>query len=99
VNPGLEKVARNRTLFEGGRVRNQQETIRDVMLAASDAGDWLTLGDLRELTGFPEASISAQLRNLRADGFTLDKRHPGKQPEPGSCYPFPWEYFLLRPKK
>jgi hypothetical protein len=60
------------------RGRSQREMIRDVMLAASDCGTWLTLGELRALTSYGEASISAQLRHLRKPeygGYELLKRH------------------------
>ena len=58
--------------------RSQREMIRDVMLAASDCGTWLTLSELRALTSYGEASISAQLRHLRKreyGGYELLKRH------------------------
>ena len=65
-------------LLDVNRRRSQREMIRDVMLAASDCGTWLTLGELRALTSYGEASISAQLRHLRKPeygGYELLKRH------------------------
>src|SRR5260221_7760348 len=50
---------------EARRLRSQREVIRDVMLAAADCDTWLTLGELRALTRYGEAAISAQLRHLR----------------------------------
>jgi hypothetical protein len=44
------------------------------MIAAKEIGQWLTLTELHELTGYGEASISAELRNLRKDGFIICKR-------------------------
>ncbi len=41
-------------------------------------GNWFTLGELADLTGAPEASISAQLRNLRKQRFgnhIIEKKH------------------------
>ena len=51
--------------YDARRLRSQREVIRDVMLAAAECDTWLTLGELRSLTHFGEASISAQLRHLR----------------------------------
>jgi len=51
--------------YDARRLRSQREIIRDVMLAAADCDTWLTLGELRALTRYGEASISAQLRHLR----------------------------------
>ncbi len=48
------------------------------MLAAADCDTWLTLGELRALTRYGEASISAQLRHLRKmenGGYEVVKRH------------------------
>jgi hypothetical protein len=58
-------------------LRSQREVIRDVMLAAADCDTWLTLGELRALTRYGEASISAQLRHLRKlenGGYDVGKR-------------------------
>jgi len=41
-------------------------------------GQWRTLGKISEVTGDPEASISAQLRHLRKDrfgGHTIEKEY------------------------
>ena len=59
------------------------------MLSAADCGTWLTLGELRALTRYGEASISAQLRHLRKSengGYDVVKRHrEGVSPErPGT---------------
>src|SRR3974390_1818862 len=64
--------------LHANRGRSQRDLIRDVMLAASDCGTWLTLRELRALTSYGEASISAQLRHLRKaeyGGYELLKRH------------------------
>jgi hypothetical protein len=73
------------------------------MVSAADCGTWLTLGELRALTRYGEASISAQLRHLRKaenGGYEIIKRHrEGAWPERpgtdgrGDCV---WEYRLRR---
>lgn len=85
------------------RLRSQRDIIRDVMLAAADCATWLTLGELRALTHYGEASISAQLRHLRKSengGYDVVKRHrEGVTPERpgtdgrGECV---WEYCICR---
>ena len=64
--------------YDARRLRSQREVIRDVMLAAADCDTWLTLSELRALTRYGEASISAQLRHLRKlenGGYEVVKRH------------------------
>jgi hypothetical protein len=54
-------------------------------------GAWLTLGELAEMTGDPEASISARLRDFRKaryGGHAIDKRRRGGERR-GT-----WEYRL-----
>jgi hypothetical protein len=78
----------------------QRELVRDLMLASSKYGLWLTLRQLARLTGYGEASISAQLRHLRKPqygGFVLEKRccnegRIGRNGNPGAV----WEYKLGR---
>jgi hypothetical protein len=58
-------------------LRTQRQVLSDVMLAAGQCGTWLTLQELAQLTCYGEASISAQLRNLRKPqfgGYVLEKR-------------------------
>jgi hypothetical protein len=85
--------------YDARRLRSQREIIRDVMLSAADCETWLTLGELRALTRYGEASISAQLRHLRKSengGYDVVKRHrdgaapvrPGTDGR-GECV---WEY-------
>lgn len=64
--------------YDARRLRSQREIIRDVMVSAGDCETWLTLGELRALTRYGEASISAQLRHLRKTengGYDVAKRH------------------------
>jgi hypothetical protein len=66
--------------YDACRLRSQRDVIRDVMLASADCDTWLTLGELRALTHYGEASISAQLRHLRKlenGGYEVAKRRRG----------------------
>ena len=90
--------------YDARRLRSQREIIRDVMLSAADCETWLTLGELRALTRYGEASISAQLRHLRKTengGYDVVKRQregalrvgrPGADGR-GECV---WEYRITR---
>jgi hypothetical protein len=89
--------------YDARRLRSQREIIRDVMLSAAECESWLTLGELRALTRYGEASISAQLRHLRKaenGGYEVVKRHregvsmarPGADGR-GECV---WEYRISR---
>ena len=89
--------------YDARRLRSQRDIIRDVMISAADCETWLTLGELRSLTRYGEASISAQLRHLRKTengGYDVVKRHrDGVSPERpgtdgrGECV---WEYRITR---
>ena len=89
--------------YNARRLRSQREVIRDVMLAATDCVTWLTLGELRALTRYGEASISAQLRHLRKlenGGYDVSKQRredavpAGASADGrGDCL---WEYRILR---
>ena len=50
---------------DGTRLQIQFERVRSIVLD----GQWHTLPELHEATGFPEASISARLRDLRKKKF------------------------------
>jgi hypothetical protein len=59
---------------------------------ALSGGQWLTLGEIAELTSDPEASVSAQLRHLRKERFgshVIVKRRRG---EPANGL---WEYRMV----
>ena len=83
-----------------GLLPTQREVVRDLMLTSSKYSLWLTLKQLARLTGYGEASISAQLRHLRKrqyGGFILKKRcrnqgQIGSGGDPGPV----WEYKLSR---
>ncbi len=40
-------------------------------------GEWLTLAEIAAVTGDPEASVSARLRQLRGMGFEVERRRRG----------------------
>ncbi len=88
--------------YDARRLRSQRDVIRDVMVAAADCDTWLTLGELRALTRYGEASISAQLRHLRKTengGYEVAKRRredaaPVRGADGrGECT---WEYRIAR---
>ena len=51
--------------IDGQRIKQQHESIKKLMLD----GVWRTLYEVENLTSFPQASISAQLRHLRKQKF------------------------------
>lgn len=69
------------------RLTKQIKRVFDLM----KDGEWRTLGEIESITGDPQASISAQLRNCKKErfgGHELNKRRRG---DPGNgC----WEYQL-----
>ena len=88
--------------YDARRLRSQRDVIRDVMVSAADCDTWLTLGELRAITRYGEASISAQLRHLRKaenGGYEIVKRHrEGASPaRPGADGRGEgvWEYRIL----
>lgn len=56
---------------DGKRLAKQQQTVRDVMLD----GEWRTLGLIAQITGAPEASVSARLRDLRKAGYLVERKY------------------------
>ena len=54
---------------DGERLATQMETILQYVRGMTLGGSWLTLKEIARDTGFPEASISAQLRHLRKPQF------------------------------
>jgi hypothetical protein len=85
----------------------QLKAIRELMLAHSLRNNWLTLGEIADVTEFGEASISAQLRHLRKaryGRFRVEKRRrQASQPtdsgenEAINCTSGLWEYCVLPP--
>lgn len=79
--------------LDGERVAAQMDRIRGFMLLASEANKWQTLREIEQLTGYPQASISAQLRHLRKPAFgryIVRKRRRGDRN--GT-----WEYIVFAP--
>ena len=75
-------------IIDGPRIRNQHEVIKNLMLRSG----YLTLSEISHATGFPEASISAQIRHIKKKEFwppqgryvvTRNRRHGGT-----------WEYMV-----
>lgn len=61
---------------DGKRLGKQMRAVRDLMLELED-WEWVTLSDISNASGYPEASISARLRDLRKDafgGYRVDRR-------------------------
>lgn len=97
MNEQIKRAAAPRKLFDGGLPRSQQDTVRDVLLAAASCETWLTLEELGNITHYREASISAVLRALKAAGFTLTKRRRDKalkDPALDGRGQVVWEYTL-----
>lgn len=64
------------TKRDGLRLTNQYRVIFDLMRD----GRWRTMREIERLTGFPQASISAQMRHCRKPRFgahTVEKRYLG----------------------
>jgi hypothetical protein len=72
---------RNNTGFDskldGERLGKQLVSVRTEMLWYSHFGHWVTLNEIHDALGYPEASISARLRDLRRLGYVVDKRRRG----------------------
>ena len=73
-----------RSLFDGitinderdnGRLQAQLDRVRAVMLGSLN---WWTLRDIATWTGYPEASVSARLRDLRKakfGGYNVERKY------------------------
>jgi len=73
--------------LDGQRLAKQHERIRDYMLASG----WRTLSEISQALGYPESSISAQLRHLRKAQFgsyVVRKERRGGG----------WAYMVLEPE-
>ena len=74
--------------LDGERIAQQMVRIRNYMMD----GSWRTLRAISTRLGYPEASVSAQLRHLRKikfGSFRVEKRRCGLTGL--------WEYRVLRP--
>lgn len=75
--PRLGTVADGETFEVGRDGKRLNDQLLRVFKAMRD-GDWHTLYELHELTGDPEQSISARLRDLRKPkilGAVVDREH------------------------
>ena len=79
----FEDYLAQRPIFNGSDIDMNRDAKRltgqilDVYNAMKD-GQWRTLGAIEAITGHGQASISAQMRNLRKRDFgchTVEKRH------------------------
>jgi hypothetical protein len=72
---------------DGRRLARQLAAVRAVMLD----GDWHTLAELHDVTGAPESSASARVRDLRKPafgGYVVESRR--RRPGRGT-----WEYRVV----
>lgn len=75
---------------DGKRIMTQMEAIKRFMLGCG----WLTLKEIENALGYPQASISANLRHLRKEqfgGYDVQKRR--RKPDGGL-----WEYKVTKVK-
>lgn len=76
------------------RLTHQRERVCAYMLMASAVNRWQTLREIEDLTGYPQASISAQLRHLRKPafgGYIVRKRRRGPNLQNRGI----WEYIVF----
>lgn len=72
--------------FDGADYQPRRDLSRltrqiDKIKAVIADGEWISLAEISELTGFPHASVSAQLRNLRKKrfgGHTIERSWSGQ---------------------
>lgn len=80
--------------IDGERIKKQHNHIKEYMLTAGKSDKWLTLSEIEGALGYPQASISAQLRHLRKEqfgSFIVNKRRRALR---GT-----WEYIVLNPNE
>jgi hypothetical protein len=56
------------------RLTRQLDRVRSFMTRVDCHDWWHTLHEISEALGYPEASISARLRDLRKQGFNVERR-------------------------
>lgn len=57
--------------------RKQSEVVADFMIASASRGEWVTVEEIAEATGYRVTSASSAMRNLRKPGcgsFIIRKR-------------------------
>jgi len=78
--------------IDGPRLATQLECIASLMYSAQQVGQWLSLEEIADATGYTTASISAQLRHMRKREFgshIVEKRR--REAAAGGCGGT-WEY-------
>lgn len=70
--PSVAKPAFGGSTFNPARDGERLERQLDRVLECMADGQWRTLKEISAATGAPEASVSARLRDLRREGFTVD---------------------------
>lgn len=78
------------------RLSKQLEVVREVMLSAGSCGTWLTLAEIARTTGYPPASVSADLRHLRNGRHAGDERYEVRKRRRGEPGAGIWEYQVTR---
>jgi hypothetical protein len=81
---------------DGARLTGQLKDIADLMEQANAQDAWLTLSEIEQRTGYPQSSISAQLRHLRKREFgshsVLKRRRENREGATRGT----WEYRVCR---
>jgi hypothetical protein len=75
--------------IDGHRLNAQQAAVYSLMRD----GRFRTLREIEDLTGFPQASISARLRDLRKAPLNRDVQRRRRESQGGT-----WEYAVLAPE-
>ncbi len=70
------------------RARLNRQAI--LVFNAMSSGDWMTLRQISDATGAPEASCSARLRGFRAVGYVVEREYVARGL---------WKYKLVLPKQ
>ncbi len=75
MKPTLDVSAPKGDTFDGARdgkrLAHQRQRVLDILLD----GSWITLGCLSVLANAPEASCSARIRQLRSEGFVIEREY------------------------
>ena len=65
----------NGSTYDHARDGKRLSMQRNRVLAFMRRGAWHTLSEISRRTGDPESSVSARLRQLRKEGFTIQRRY------------------------
>lgn len=81
ITNGMESPHFDGETFDSELDKDRLSRQLDIVKEAMMDGKWHTLAELKTFTGFPEASISARLRDLRKPRFgmfTIDRKRVSK---------------------